>query len=182
MLDLHTVEARARRAYEFSRLRRAALGATPLLLVAALAAALGSSPDSAIAPGAVLFLGGFACLWFGRGPQKSVLPGVLAGLVPLAMVVCAGKIGHHCTGATCRSLCLWASAVGGLGAGLAVGTWTVRRTAPAAMWVTASGVALVTGSMGCSCAGARGLVAMGLGFVVASALLVLGARFVEAKS
>ena len=38
---------------------------------------------------------GAAMLWYGRDPQKAVLPGIVAGLVPLVFALCANHM-HAC--------------------------------------------------------------------------------------
>jgi hypothetical protein len=60
-------------------------------------------------------------------------------------------------------------------AGLAVGTWALRRADSPSTWVTASGAALLTSAMGCVCVGAMGVAALGLGFLAGAPLLVLAA-------
>lgn len=171
--DLTALLARARRAYEWSRLRRAAVAVTPIAVLVGVAALLATRPGLAVAVGGALLAAGVASLWFGHDFDRGLAPGVLAGLVPLAAVNCAVRIGHACTGTSCRSLCLTACALGGVAAGLLIGAWAVRRTATAAMWGAAGTAALLTGTMGCSCAGLTGVAALGLGLLAAAPLLAV---------
>jgi hypothetical protein len=103
---------------------------------------------------------------------------VAAGLVPLVLALCANHV-HHCSADGCMTLCVPACAVGGLAAGLAVAGVGNRRRAGAVFWLPASGLALLTGAMGCSCVGYAGVAGLGLGFaagVVPGALRRIFAR------
>jgi len=161
--DLTRFERRARVGYEFARLRRAFVGFAPLLVVIAVAVALARHPSATAAFGLAAFLVGLVLLWYGRDVRRAVLPGVTAGLVPLVLALCANHV-HHCTGDGCMMLCVPACAVGGLAAGLAVAGIGNQRRAGVAFWLPASGLALLTGAMGCSCVGYAGVVGLGLGY------------------
>jgi hypothetical protein len=172
---LQALESRARRAYEWGRLRyalpRVAL-VLPVVLVAALAT---SEPVLVSALGAALVVVGLLSLWRGEGFQRGLAPGVLVGLVPLAAVTCTARMAHASGAEDCMALCLGVCAAGGALAGLALGAWALRRAAPPSMSLTASGAALLTGAMGCTCVGALGLAALGLGFLAGAPLLALAA-------
>jgi hypothetical protein len=161
--DLTRFERRARVGYEFARLRRAFVGFAPLLGVIAVAVALARHPSATAAFGLAAFLVGLALLWYGRDVRRAVLPGVAAGLVPLVLALCANHM-HYCTGDGCMMLCVPACAVGGLAAGLAVAGIGNQRRAGMAFWLPASGLALLTGAMGCSCVGYAGVVGLALGY------------------
>ena len=161
--DLARLEQRARRAYEFGRLRRALLGIAPMALLVPIFACLSHRPGSVLAFGAAVIASATAMLWYGRDPQKAVLPGVAAGLVPLVLALCANQV-HACASGRCSTLCVPACALGGVVAGLAVAWVGNRRKAGVGFWVSSSGLALLTGAMGCSCVGYSGLVGLGLGF------------------
>jgi hypothetical protein len=166
-IDLGRVEARARRRYEWSRALRALLGFAPALLVVAAAALLGKRPASAVAFGALLFALGVFLLWHGREIRRAVLPGFAAGVFPLALTLCANRMGHLCTGDHCVSWCLPACTLGGLAAGAIVATLLRRGKHGLAAWLAASGVALLTGAMGCTCVGYSGVIGLALGYGVA---------------
>lgn len=169
--ELSAFEKRVRARYEAARLKRALLGLSPALLVTALAAWLGDDVRLAIALGAAVFVGGVFLLWYGRDPGRAVLPGVAAGLLPLAFALCTQSMPHGCAGGHCFSTCLPAAAAGGILAGLAVSRFGLRGPHGVVFWLSASGLALLTGAMGCVCVGLPGLGAMtagyGAGFVVA---------------
>lgn len=163
-IDFERLERRARIRYEWSRLRRALLGFAPALIVVALAAIITPRPASAIFFGAAMFCTGVALLWYGRDLHRAVLPGILAGAVPLAVALCSNQVGHVCTGEACMSLCLPACAGGGLVAGVGVSMFGHQRKLGAGYWVSGSVVALLTGAMGCACIGYSGLFGLAAGY------------------
>lgn len=162
-IDLTQVQRRVRVAYELGRLRRALLGVLPVALLAVVAACVAHRPSSTLGFGfAAVALAAFM-LWYGRDPQKAVLPGVAAGLVPLVLALCANHV-HACGSESCSTLCVPACALGGLVAGLAVASVGNQRKAPVWFWLSASSLALLTGAMGCACIGYAGVVGLGVGF------------------
>ena len=161
--ELERIERRARRSYEWSRLRKALLGFAPMLGVVAVAVAFARHPSLALALGLSAFSAGVVLLWYGRDLRRAVLPGVAAGIVPLALALCASHW-HHCDADACTSFCVPACAAGGLLAGLAVATVGNRRRAGAVYWLPASGLALLTGAMGCSCVGHAGIAGLAVGY------------------
>jgi hypothetical protein len=173
--DVLHVERRLRRAYEFGRLRLALLGVLPLSLVVLLAVIFTQRPLSALLFGALAVAAGGGMLFYGRDPQRAVLPGVAAGLVPLALALCASHV-HHCGPDGCSTLCIPACIVGGVVSGLVVAGVGHRRGAGTAFWLSASGLALLTGAMGCTCIGHSGLAGLALGFVLGSAPRMLRKR------
>jgi hypothetical protein len=170
--ELALVQRRARVAYERGRLRLALLGVLPVALVMLVAVVFGHRPTSALGFGCATAALGAAMLWYGRDPQRAVLPGIAAGLVPMLLALCANRW-HACGVDGCVSYCVPACTVGGIVAGLAVAAVGNRRRAGGWFWVSASALAVLTGSMGCSCVGYSGLAGLGLGFVggMAPALL-----------
>lgn len=163
-IDLAAVQRRARFAYEVARARRALVGLAPMVVVVAIAAFVTSRPASTLGLGAATIVSGALMLWYGRAPQKAVLPGLAAGLVPLVLALCANQV-HACGSGSCSTLCVPACTLGGVVAGLAVATVGNRRRAGAWFWLPASGLALLTGAMGCSCVGYSGVVGLGIGFM-----------------
>ncbi len=162
--ELKRVEQRARLAYETSRLRRAIIAFAPILLLVIAAALIGQRVRYTLALGTALFTFGVVLLWYGRDIRRAVLPGVLAGLVPMAFALCAKHIGHGCTGDGCMTLCVPACAAGGFLAGLAIHVAWFRHGRHSGFWVAASVLTLLTGAMGCACAGLPGLVGLAVGF------------------
>jgi hypothetical protein len=170
LLTEQALQSRARRAYELARLRRATGAALPLLLLAAVSAALSARPGLSMAVGAGLVTWGIASLWVGGGIERALVPGLVAGLAPLLLVTCASRVDHVCLGAACRSVCLAASLTGGSAAGLFVGRWAAQKGASLAMAAGAAGSALLTGSLACSCIGLLGLAALGGTFLATAPL------------
>jgi hypothetical protein len=163
--DFSKLERRVRFRYEWARLRRALVGFAPMLAVGGVAVALGRHPSVAAAFALGAFLAGVILLWYGRDFRRAVLPGAAAGLVPLTLALCASHW-HHCTGDACVMVCVPACSAGGLLAGLAVTAIARHRRAGLVFLLPASGMALLTGAMGCSCVGVAGLVGLGVGYAI----------------
>ena len=164
-IDPQAAFLRAERAYELGRVRRAAAFAAPLVALALIAACLGARPVTAACVGAVLLATAGVFLWRGQTLGRSVFPGVIAGLVPLALAVGARSYGHVCTGTECVSLCIPACTAGGLVAGLLIAR-TARHAASRGQFLLgASALALLVGALGCSCVGYGGVAGLGLGLL-----------------
>lgn len=155
---------RARVAYELGRLRLALLGVLPMALVVVVAVWTTHRPQSALCFGAATLLAGATMIWYGRDPQKAVLPGVVAGIIPLGLALAANHL-HVCGPGGCTSLCVPACTLGGVLSGLLVARAGQRRHAGFGFWLSASGLALLTGAMGCACLGYSGLAGLGIGFL-----------------
>ena len=172
-IDLAALERRSRRAYEVARLRRALLGVLPVVFFALVAATFSHRPESSLTFGLASALAGAAMLWYGRDPQRAVLPGVAAGLVPLTLALCANRV-HACGPLGCGTLCVPACLVGGTVAGLCVAAFGAKRRLGPWYWVSATALTLLTGAMGCSCIGYSGLGGLGLGFALGAAPKIVG--------
>lgn len=156
---------KAKRAYEWGRLRRALGGSIPTLLVAIMVAALVREISWPLVLGLVLYLVSVVLLWFGRSPGKSVLPGVVYGLLPLTGGVIAKLHGHVCMGLSCYSTCLMYCVGGGVMAGLLVGRLASKSDSPLGVFSAAAATALLTGAIGSSCVGVHGIIGMAAGIV-----------------
>ncbi len=167
-VELERIETRVRRAYEMSRVRRAAVAFAPVALLVGAAAIIGQRVGYTLAFGSALFMLGVGLLWYGRSVKRAVLPGLAAGLVPLAFGLCAKHISHACIGDGCMALCVPACFAGGLIAGMVIVWVTLRRAGKVGFWVAASGIGLLTGAMGCACAGVLGLTGLLVGFAVSA--------------
>ena len=161
--DLPQLLRRARWGYEKTRLREAVLGAMPIAAVVGVAAWIGEHPSLTVTVGAATAIAGAILLWYGRWPQRAVLPGFAAGLVPLVLVLGANHV-HRCGADGCTSLCMYACVIGGLAAGLGVSIVGYRRRAGPAFWLSASGIALLTGAIACAGVGLGGVAGLVLGF------------------
>ncbi len=162
MTTEQTVLWRARRAYEFARLRRALLAAIPVVALLSLVTLLVTRPVRATGFGAVVLVAGVWSLWRGLGLQHAFSVGVLSGMVPVLFVTSAMRFPHHCGTTACVSVCLWAAAAGGLVGGGLVAAWR-HRARPAGFHVAlASAVGVLTGAMACACIGWPGVGVLGL--------------------
>ena len=178
--ELSDRKRKVRLKYEWSRARRAILGFAPAIIVIAVATLLGKRPEFTLAFGSLMFVYGVALLWYGRELKRAVLPGVIAGLVPLVLALCANHIGHVCTGDSCMMVCIPACTAGGLAAGLAVAWVGHRDRRGLGFWMSASSLALLTGAMGCACVGYSGVVGLALGYGVG--LVPAGVRALFARN
>lgn len=160
----HLLLVRARRAYEWGRLRRALLGALPLALLIGPALALTPRVVPTVILGMTLVLGAVALLWFGHGFPRAALLGVAAGALPLGLVLCSARLGHACAGSMCMEFCFGTSALGGAAAGALIGSWAFEKRVSALVLLTASSFGLLTGAMGSTCVGFLGVVALTVGF------------------
>ena len=156
----------ARRAYELGRLRKALRLA---LFVPALTAfscfSCGTLAHSLIC-GALLAVAVVALLWRGERLGQVVLPGVLAGLAPFTLAVCAGLGGHACATGTWCTFFIATCFIGGLVAGLFVasssrGGWSEL--------LAGALLAGLTGALGCLVAGALGLMGLAIGLLLGAA-------------
>ncbi len=177
--DLPALERRVRRRYERTRLLRSTLGFAPMIVLVLTVAGIGKRPTSALLFGGLLFVTGVLLLWWGRTLQRAVLPGVLAGLIPLSLSL-AANLGHGCAAGHCSTLCLPACSLGGVVAGFIVSTYAVRQGHGMAFFAGAALVSVLTGAMGCSCIGSSGVVGLVAGF--AAGLLPQLARKIFARA
>ena len=162
-LHLDTMEARARRAYEWARVRRALLGALPLVAIVGVALLVGTRPVMTASLGAALFVGAAGLLWFGHGLPRAVLMGVATGLLPMGLVLCGARVGHACSGPVCMQLCFASSTLGGAAAGLLIGDWAFSRRVSAGLLLTATVFGLTTGALASTCVGFAGVAALAAG-------------------
>ena len=179
-IDLALLERRARLRYELARAGRSVLGFAPAPLLVGVAAALGRRPESAVVFGSLLFVSGAFLLWRGQTLHRAVLPGLLAGVIPLACALVANR-GHACAGGHCSTWCLPACTAGGVVAGLAISWFATKRGLDWRFFLGASAVSLLTGAMGCSCIGYSGVIGLGAGFIAGAAQLGLR-RLVRRKN
>ncbi len=162
------LRGKAKRAYEWGRWRHALGGSIPTLLVGGMVAALVREVSWPLILGLALYLASVLLLWFGRSPGRSVLPGVVYGLLPLTGGVIAKLHGHVCTGLSCYSTCMLYCVGGGIVAGVLVGRLAAKSDSPAAVFMSAAATALLTGAIGSSCVGVHGIVGMAAGIGLGS--------------
>jgi hypothetical protein len=174
--NLLLIERHVRARYEWHRVRHALLGFSPALAIIAAAGFLGDHPAATMLFGAMMFATGVSLLWYGMDHRKAVLPGVVAGVLPLGMALGAAQFGHLCTGDACLSLCVPACTAGGLAAGLVVGLVGQRQKRAPGYWSGACVLALSTGAMGCTCVGYSGVLGLCIGFLAGFVPAILGRR------
>ena len=147
--------ARVRRAYELGRMRRAifyALLAVPMVVVSEQCCCCGRGVS--VAGGALLAAVLWVLTWRGGHLGRGVLPGLIAGALPLAAPTLAGACGAE-------SACLPACIAGGMLGGVVIAGWARRSKEGRAPFIFGAGaVAAATGSLGCAMAGSTGVVAM----------------------
>lgn len=163
--DLPRIQRQARIVYELGRLRLAIIGILPAILIVAIATSITHRPVSALWLGVATVAIGVTMLWYGREPQRAVLPGIAAGLIPLVLALCANHI-HACGLNGCLTLCVPACTTGGVIAGIIVASIGRQKRAGPIFWVSASGLTLLTGAIGCACIGYSGVVGLAVGFGV----------------
>jgi hypothetical protein len=167
------LRSRMRRAYEWGRIRYALSLSIPTLLVGITVAALVREVSWPLTLGALLYLASVVLLWVGRAPGRSVLPGIVYGLLPLTGGLVARFNGHVCLGLSCYSSCLLYCISGGVAAGLLVARLAARSESPSAVFLSAAATSLLTGAIGISCVGVHGLLGMALGVALGAAPLGL---------
>jgi hypothetical protein len=171
------LRARARTAYERSRLRFALTLAPAAAVLPITSMALGTPAPSAMILGTLLVLLLVATTWRGGALARGGFSGLKVGLLPLALAHAAKLYGHVCTPEGCTTLCVPACASGGVAAGLLL-EWLARRSEqPNVVRGVGAVSCLLTGALGCSCVGASGLLALVAALAVSSTV----ARLLPAK-
>jgi hypothetical protein len=164
-IDVVSLERRARARYEWVRLSQSAFGFSPVVVLVAVLAWFARRPVSVVVLGCLLFGTGVSCLWRRRDLHRSVVPGLMSGLIPLVLALVANQR-HGCASGNCSMWCVQACVAGGLLSGSAI-AWVMSRSQFG--WnVTACAVAIsfLTGAMGCSCVGYSGVVGLAAGLAV----------------
>src|SRR5689334_1170521 len=107
------LEARARRAYEWGRLRFSLRLVPPVLAAAAVAVACGRPLSPTCTLAGVLVLLSLSLSFTGGAGGRAVAPGLVAGCVALACPVLLHTVGHACLGPSCMLLGIPACIAGG---------------------------------------------------------------------
>jgi hypothetical protein len=181
--ELEQVERRALRAYERAALRRAAIGAIPMVVAAAAAIFLARDPRHTGLLAAFVVGVAVVALWVRRGAETAAALGFFAGLVPYLASLLASRFGGHvCTPGGCVAMCLPACTAGGVVAAVLVARSAAKRRAGPLFWLTASGMTIATGALGCSCAGFAGASGMLAGFAITVVPAAIAARWGASRS
>ena len=170
-----TLEARARRAYEWGRLRWSLRLVPPVLAASGVAVACGSSLSPTCALAAALLLLSLWLSFSGGAAGRAVMRGLLAGAVALACPVLLHTLGHACLGPSCMMLGIPSCIAGGAGAGLLIASRAAREKGGRFLLASVA-VAGLLGALGCSLAGAAGVLGMLAGTVAAGAPALLAFR------
>lgn len=157
---------RAVRAYERGRALHATKRALPLAFLVVFAIVFGARMHTSVFFGVVALIAAWVLSWRGQSMGRAVLPGMIAGAVPLGLALAAQAYGHVCTGSGCMSLCVPACSLGGAVAGALIVLGARRATARSVYIASASGLALMVGSLGCSCVGYGGVLGLAGGLVL----------------
>src|SRR5262245_17041970 len=168
---------RARRAYEWSRLRRALPSALWVAPMMAASLAIGGQATSVrVAAGVALAVLLVVLAWRGGTAGRTIGPGLLAGVAPLVLPLAMRSI-HLCGVEGCRVLCIPACIAGGVIGGFVVALTASRIIEGRTTFTLATAsIATLCGAMGCLVTGVGGF----LGLVAAVTMLpvpVLLAKF-----
>jgi hypothetical protein len=175
--ELMRLQRRARRAYEWGRLRAAVPGAMHAVGLTFTAVLLEHRVRaSTLILGSLLVLLCLGLGWWGRQWGRAVAPGLLAGLFPLLLPFVVSGAGHVCYTGGCRAFCLMTCVGGGLAAGAVLSLATLRANGEerTRLILTSGAVATLCGALGCTLYGLSGVLALVAGLaLVSTPVLVL---------
>jgi hypothetical protein len=166
---------RAGQAYEWGRLRRAALKAWPALPMTAISVWLCHEPGLSIAIGASLFALATALVWYGRIATQAANAGLKAGMGAFAVPVVAFN-SHFAACCTLSSVLLIDGSCG-LGVGVLLSIESTRlQTQRNVFLLFAAVVATLCGMLGCLLFGPIGLAGMAAGVLLSTAPVAIYRR------
>ncbi|HEU4407735.1 MAG TPA: hypothetical protein VFS43_20895 [Polyangiaceae bacterium] len=169
VLDDNESARRARRAYELGRSRFALLRGVPLLALALGYTWLWEGSAASVAIGVLLFAVSFVFAWRGRVAGRAILPGFAAGLVSLWCAHAAPACERTCIGGVTLSFYVLMCTLGGFASGTLITLLARRNPGVARFWLCAGAVALLTGSLACSCVGVGGVLGIAAGLALTGA-------------
>jgi hypothetical protein len=176
-MELIELRHRALRAYELGRARFAAKAAAAALVVGVAAVGLGRPLPLTAALSAILFVVVGVSVFRGGAAGRAVWPALAAGAGATFLPLAIRTAGCTLFGPECMRLCLPACVVGGGVMGVALALTARREEGQAREFLIAgTAIAALAASIGCSLAGAGGVVGMVLGTVAAGAPVWLVAR------
>lgn len=159
-LDVVVVERRMRRAYEFGRIKHAAAQSVPLFALTGIALYVGPLRGLDIAVASLLAATALLYRWLGQLAERTLQPGIVAGLFPLVLALTANAVSPGCAHGNALSLCALACAMGGVVAALHLTRFArTEGNERAAFWLAVLPT-LLLGSLGCGCIGFTGVMAM----------------------
>lgn len=162
---LDDFRARARRAYEWGRLRHAAISAWPALLLASVSVWLCHELAPSAWIGASLFALLTGLIWFGPTSMHAARAGLKTGMwafaVPIVVFSC------HC--ANTLNALLVVNGGCGIGVGILLSMESARLQTQRNLFLgCASGVATLCGMLGCLLFGPMGLAGMAAGILLST--------------
>ena len=129
-----------------------------------------------------LLLAGAWFLWRGLEWERGYVTGLMAGLVPLLLAICARPLGHGCDiQGHCYSWCMPACACGA-----AIAAYIVTRVARSVthlrnFGLSAAVATVSVGGLGCACLSASGAVALIIVYLATSVPALLWLGFARAR-
>jgi hypothetical protein len=166
MVNLETLTARSLRHYELGRLRMAARVAIVLAPIVAVCLLEPVGREACACCAGILLAASIWLRFRSRAGVESVSIGLLAGGIPLAAVLILTRVDPGCATAGLLSYCTGFSLLVG-GAGGAIVALRERGGALlSGHWLLATGVALLTASLGCIRLGIASLAGVALGLLM----------------
>jgi hypothetical protein len=167
---------RARRAYEWGRLRHSLVNAWPALPLTALSAWLCHETGLSVAIGVALFTLSTGLLSYGRIASQAARVGLKAGMLAFAVPVIAfhSYLAPHC----CTMTDMLIVNVGcGLGVGILLSVESTHLQAQRNVFLLSAGVvAALCGMLGCILFGPMGLAGMAAGVLLSTAPVAIYRR------
>ncbi len=165
---------RVRATYEWSRWRRGLRAACMVAPMVVASLGFCGNVRLTLTLGVALAVTSAALVWRGGTAGKAVVPGLVAGLVSLAVPTLLSPACALADGPHGIRYCLLACTAGGLASGGVVAHFASRRIEDAGTFVAVAGsIAAVGGALGCMIVGLAGIASMlvGLGAVSLPAAL-----------
>jgi hypothetical protein len=176
-METTELRATARRAYELGRARHAAKVSAAALLVAGAAFGLGRPLGITIALCAALAALVAFTAFRGGAAGRAVWPALAAGTGAMFFPLVIRTAGCSLFGPECMRFCLPACVAGGAAMGAALALTARHEHKDAREFLVAgAAIAALTASVGCSLAGAAGVIGMALGTIAVGAPVWLAAR------
>ena len=154
---------RARRAYEFARLRASLPVLVFVLPLIFFSLCFCEKPMSSACYGTALILASVGFLWRGQGYGKGVFRGLVIGLAAVVLPAFLRLAGYCCKDTIETLICLGS----GLAAGGVVAWFASRSKAASRQQLVSSGlVAVLAGALGCTALGAAAAFGLVAGVIV----------------
>lgn len=174
--DSAELRRRARRTYEWGRLRYAASRASLALPLAALSAWLCHEPATSLGIGAAVFALATGLIWYGQIGARAARAGLRAGIAAFTIPVIAF---HFYFAADCCTIAtmLMVNVPCGVGVGVLLSVQSGHLQSDRdAFLLLASVVAALCGMLGCLLFGPMGLAGMAAGILLSTAPVVIYRR------